>query len=217
MLLHCPPVNPREKIDLEIVADQLGLPCGYDWTHNGPAFEGGVGLLPESVINDIYNCADLTLSTSMGEGWGFSITESAAAGCPVAVPDHSSCAELADEFAARGLPGVIFKLPVSRNAVLQIHDNSRVRYPVEVLEAADVIEGQLGYLRSIRDQFGVQPEISPASSGPDKLHPVELPPVLHRVKLELQPALNDNVREWLSWDRIAGEWLKLFGEAESRT
>jgi glycosyltransferase involved in cell wall biosynthesis len=152
--------------------------------HNGPLFEGGVGILPEHVINDIYNCADLTLSTALGEGWGFSITEAAAAGCPVACPDHTSCAEIANEFAARGMMGLIFKLPVSRNAVVHVNDNSRVRWPLDVLESAKAIDAHARFAmererRTGRRMIGISP-------------------------------FNDNVRDWLSWDRIAGEWLKLF-------
>jgi glycosyltransferase involved in cell wall biosynthesis len=43
----------------------------------------------------MYNAADLTLSTSLGEGWGFSFTEALACGCPLALPMHTSGRELA--------------------------------------------------------------------------------------------------------------------------
>lgn len=45
-------------------------------------------------LNMIYNCADVGINTSTGEGWGLCSTEGAACGVPQIVPDHSACTEL---------------------------------------------------------------------------------------------------------------------------
>lgn len=45
-------------------------------------------------LNLIYNCCDLGLNTSSGEGWGLVSWEHAATGAAQIVPNHSSCSEL---------------------------------------------------------------------------------------------------------------------------
>lgn len=60
-----------------------------DQTHIGPA--QGVSL---SMLCKIYNCADVHVMTSMGEGFGLSPFESAACGVAQVVPAHSACKEL---------------------------------------------------------------------------------------------------------------------------
>lgn len=54
----------------------------------------GVQTVPDAVLNDIYNAADVGLNTSMGEGWGLTSIEHAMTGAPQIVPDHSACAEV---------------------------------------------------------------------------------------------------------------------------
>jgi len=50
--------------------------------------------VPLSLLNKIYNCADVHVMTSMGEGFGLSPFESAACGIAQVVPNHSACKEL---------------------------------------------------------------------------------------------------------------------------
>ena len=47
-----------------------------------------------AMLNKIYNCADVHVMTSMGEGFGLSPFESAACGVAQIVPAHSACKEL---------------------------------------------------------------------------------------------------------------------------
>ena len=60
-----------------------------DQTHISPA--QGVSI---QMLCKIYNCADVHVMTSMGEGFGLSPFESAACGVAQIVPDHSACKEL---------------------------------------------------------------------------------------------------------------------------
>ncbi len=50
--------------------------------------------VPLAMLNRIYNCADVHVMTSMGEGFGLSPFESAACGVAQIVPAHSACKEL---------------------------------------------------------------------------------------------------------------------------
>lgn len=45
-------------------------------------------------LNRIYNCADVCISTSTGEGWGLTTTEAMAAGVPFIGPDNTSFPEI---------------------------------------------------------------------------------------------------------------------------
>jgi len=54
----------------------------------------GVQLVPDVVLNDIYNASDVGINSSMGEGWGLTSVEHAMTGAPQIVPDHSACAEI---------------------------------------------------------------------------------------------------------------------------
>ncbi len=63
---------------------------------------GGTALsaVSDATLNLIYNAADVGVSTSMGEGWGFIPFEHAAAGVAQILPRHSALAELWNDSAA---------------------------------------------------------------------------------------------------------------------
>lgn len=50
-------------------------------------------LSPED-LNEIYNMADVFITTTLGEGWGYTPCEALLAGCRVLVPNHTSFQEL---------------------------------------------------------------------------------------------------------------------------
>lgn len=50
--------------------------------------------VPSSVINEIYNCADLNMTTTVGEGCGLSLLESAAVGVETIAPKNSAIPEM---------------------------------------------------------------------------------------------------------------------------
>lgn len=69
-------------------ARQFDLKPGEDWGF--PAkFNVNQGV-PISVLNMIYNASDVIVSTTLGEGWGLSLTEAMAAGTLVAAPHNTS-------------------------------------------------------------------------------------------------------------------------------
>lgn len=48
----------------------------------------------DEILNQIYNCCDVGLNTSLGEGWGLVSLEHAATGAAQVVPNHSACEEI---------------------------------------------------------------------------------------------------------------------------
>lgn len=50
--------------------------------------------VPASIVNAIYNVSDVVMTTSLGEGWGLSMTEGMACKTPVIAPNHTSLTEM---------------------------------------------------------------------------------------------------------------------------
>lgn len=78
--------------DLRKVARNIGLTVGEDviFPKN---FNVNTGL-PVSVVNDLYNCANVVISACVGEGWGLSSVEAMATGTPAIFPDNTSLTEI---------------------------------------------------------------------------------------------------------------------------
>jgi glycosyltransferase involved in cell wall biosynthesis len=89
LLLRMDPMSAMGGIHLEVAAKQLGLTYGKEWCHIGP--------VADELLAALYNAADLYLTTSLGEGWGLGVTEAMACHTPVAMPRHTSLAEIGDE------------------------------------------------------------------------------------------------------------------------
>lgn len=56
-------------------------------------FNSGIGY-PIDIVNKIYNAADLCITTTLGEGWGFITTEAMAAKTPVIAPNITSIIDI---------------------------------------------------------------------------------------------------------------------------
>ena len=48
-------------------------------------------------MNEIYNCLDVFVNTTMAEGWGLSVTEAMSVGLPIVCPVHTSLHEITDD------------------------------------------------------------------------------------------------------------------------
>jgi glycosyltransferase involved in cell wall biosynthesis len=128
LYMHMASANRDEGTDLRDVAQQLGLKDGVDIFYGDGSFSHGYATTREDTLNRVYNCADLMLSTSYGEGWGLPVTEAMAAGVPVAAPRHTSLAELlADD------RGVLFD---TLGSDMIIGDHSRIRPRSDCNDAA---------------------------------------------------------------------------------
>jgi glycosyltransferase involved in cell wall biosynthesis len=124
LLLRMDPMSAMGGVHLELAAKQLGLTYGKEWCHIGP--------VADELLAGLYNAADLYLTTSLGEGWGLGVTEAMACHTPVAMPRHTSLAEIGEALGegtqgasgeapdaareARALPGVIW-LPMETGFV----------------------------------------------------------------------------------------------------
>ena len=86
LMLRMDPMSAMGGVHLDVAAKQLGLTYGKEYCHVGP-----VG---DEALVALYNAADLYLTTSLGEGWGLGVTEAMACHCPVAMPRHTSLAEI---------------------------------------------------------------------------------------------------------------------------
>lgn len=137
LYLHMPPVNVAEQSDLKNLAVQLGLMGSVMFGET--AFNGNAPRLDEGSLRKVYCAADLYLTTTLGEGWGLTITEAMACGTPVAAPHHTSIVELLDPPSPYdgehmlGLP-----LKTGANIVLP-NDNMRQRPVTDVSCAVELI------------------------------------------------------------------------------
>ena len=73
---------------------QLGLKWGEDFMTPDPTKYNPTVGIPEEQIVTMYNTSDVCISTTLGEGWGLSLTEAMACGCPVIFPDNTSISEI---------------------------------------------------------------------------------------------------------------------------
>jgi glycosyltransferase involved in cell wall biosynthesis len=113
------------------IAEQYGLEYGKDFlVPTGPdgnpdTYNENEGFSIE-MMNMIYNMSDVIVSTTLGEGWGLSVTEAMAAKVPVVVPNHTSLREICDD----GNRGLLVQ--TSGNVCYGSDDWNRVRPTVDV-------------------------------------------------------------------------------------
>lgn len=80
-----------------------------------------MALLPGEYLNDVYNAADVFLTTSHGEGFGIPIVEAQASGCPVVVTAFSAMTEL--KFSGFGVNSRKFMIrPGAYHAIPDVDD-----------------------------------------------------------------------------------------------
>jgi len=83
------------------IARNFNLIPGEDYTL--PAnFDAGTGV-PIETINKIYNAADLCVTTTLGEGWGFITTESMATKTPLVAPNITAMLDIFDSYVPKGM------------------------------------------------------------------------------------------------------------------
>lgn len=143
LYLHCQVKNEMEGIDLRKVGSALGLSYGQDWlAPEENLFKRGLAGLEEFQLNQLYNAADTCITTTLGEGWGLSLTEAAAAGMGIVGPANTSLLEISEIVGGR-----MQLVPCAKTAIVNVNDNSRVRYPVDVDLMARTIAGVPKYPR----------------------------------------------------------------------
>lgn len=89
--------------------------------------------MPVDVLNLIYNASDAVMTTTLGEGWGLSMTEAMAAGTPVIAPNHTSLTEMLGD----GRGTLVTAGRTASEWFTMMNDNSRLRPLVNVAEYVD--------------------------------------------------------------------------------
>jgi glycosyltransferase involved in cell wall biosynthesis len=116
-----------------VMADHFGFKVGEDYLlPNQQGFTAQWGF-PVEVLNFIYNSSDALLTTTLGEGWGLSVTEAMATKLPVVAPNHTSLTEmLADG------RGHLVKAGADPSMwIMKELDNERIRPLMDVKDAAN--------------------------------------------------------------------------------
>lgn len=86
--------------DMRKAMEDLGFEYGKDLLF--PARYSPAQPAPTDVLNQIYNCADIFLTTHLGEGWGLTVTEAMACGIPVVAPNNTAMPEQLGANSERG-------------------------------------------------------------------------------------------------------------------
>ena len=107
-------------------------------------YENKIGI-PDVKLNEIYNAADLVVSSSLGEGFGLSTVEAMASMTPLLVPNNTAFTELIGENEERGN----FINPETANqtfdnAVIGSSKTNYTRFKQSVSQMASRIEEVLG-------------------------------------------------------------------------
>lgn len=88
------------QIDLGVCLEHLALDMRTDVIF--PRELNAANGFPVEAINQIYNAADAYITTTLGEGWGLTITEAMATGLPVIAPHNTSLPEILGKDGERG-------------------------------------------------------------------------------------------------------------------
>lgn len=118
------------------MAQQMGLGKEYEFFLPSPKIFNANQGMPIDDVNRIYNAADLVLSTTLGEGWGLSMTEAMATKTPIVAPDNTSFTEM-------GANNRVALVPSGADPgmwIIKEQDNDRLRPLMDVKAAADRIE-----------------------------------------------------------------------------
>lgn len=133
LYLHMQPADVGGN--LLVMADNFGLELEKDWICPNPkTFTANSGY-STSIVNAIYNASDAVLTTTLGEGWGLSVTEAMATRTPVIAPNHTSLREILSDKRGYLVPAGDF----ASHWITKEMDNERLRPLMNVDAAAQAI------------------------------------------------------------------------------
>lgn len=124
--------NRDQGGDLTVIASQFGLTFGKDWIL--PLDYRAHLVCPAEMINVMYNVADVTFSSSLGEGFGLSSLETMCTGTPAVFPDHTALTEI---FGGDGERGRLVKAgdTPGNHVCYGAYDSSLVRPAINIEDA----------------------------------------------------------------------------------
>lgn len=203
---------------LEEAALQFGLRRGRDW--NYPEDFSATKGVPTNILNALYNCADVNLSMTQGEGWGLPLTEAMATKTINLAPAHTSIPELFNLDIAvqdsqsehaqrsrsplqRGVGSSSMRVCESERLLTDL--NELINYPIRGLPVAAGTTSSEWICHGAPDLERVRP-LANVDDAVTKLlwiydHPSQV------------KAIERRAYQWISrltWEKIAGRWDKLF-------
>ncbi len=164
---------------------QLGLKWGVDFMTPDPTKYNPMVGIPEDQIVTMYNTADVCISTTLGEGWGLSLTEAMACGCPVIFPDNTSITEIIGFDGEYGIRGTLVESSKNLNRIcLGPQDNNLSR---PLTDNKDMVES----LRCLYEQY-----------------------FIHTNDINIFEEKAEKAVEWVpSWDQVGEQWREIFNQA----
>jgi D-inositol-3-phosphate glycosyltransferase len=140
------------------IASQYGLEYGIDWSCPDPTRYDPLVGIPEDQVSIIYATADVCISTTLGEGWGLSLTEAMACGCPVVFPDNTSITEIIGRDSNRnGIRGELAISGDSGNTIcLGPTDMMMIRPLTNVMDLVIKIAKVIDYKNSLKQERALE-------------------------------------------------------------
>lgn len=136
LYIHCNVFD--NNINLLDVAKQIDLVQGDEFAFPDPKIFGPAMGFPVRMLNQLYNASDAVITTTLGEGWGLSVTEAMAVKRPVIAPDHTSLTEMLGKTErGGGERGLLVK---TEGSFVQQNDNGRIRPVTDAKDLADQME-----------------------------------------------------------------------------
>lgn len=127
LYLHCYHSDPS-GINLYRACERLDLEVGKDVFFPTDAKYINAEYT-QADMNELYNCLDVFVNTTMSEGWGLSLTEAMCVGLPIVCPLHTSLKEITDN-------GKLTYSDIKLTEHIQIGDYEYIRFksdPIEVM------------------------------------------------------------------------------------
>jgi len=97
-----------------------------------------------SDMNEVYNCFDCFVSTSMGEGWGLTVTQAMATELPIVCGDHTSLSEICNEdLSQENRAQAVYSVPSSRLSEVIVPNEfapQPIRYRLDPVAVAEQME-----------------------------------------------------------------------------
>lgn len=198
---------------LRETALQFGLRQGEDW--NYPQEFIATKGFPSSILNGIYNAADVNLTATQGEGWGLPITEAMATKTINLAPAHTSIPELfnlksvvqsSSSKRAQAGPRQMFGSPSTRDDELE----RLIKKPIRGIPINAGTTSSEWICHGSPDLERIRP-LTNVDDGVQKLlwvydHPSEVKAITRRAYTWLQH---------LDWDNVVRKWDKLFQQTYS--
>jgi glycosyltransferase involved in cell wall biosynthesis len=202
LYLHCKAHDAGGSI--HEMARNFDLAQGRDYTVPGD-FNAGVGYSVE-IVNKIYNVADLMISTTLGEGWGFITTEAMATKTPIIAPNITSMLDIFNSYVPVDKDsGTSGKPPFGLNEWLFEKGGIDQVRGIPALAGSTTSEW---ICMGIEDNERIRP-LTNVDDMVEKMvwaftHPKDVEKIVERAFAWVQN---------LSWDKIVKEWDEVFMQA----